>query len=66
MLIVQYNIPSILPTNLAHISNSRILLEVRKCMYIEWSTITNSTSSKDPFPSDELCYNQHYGQQHYH
>ena len=65
MLIIQYTIPNILPTNLACISGSKIFLEVHECMYIEWSTIANSISPKDPSPSDKFCCNQNYCQWHY-
>ena len=65
-LIAQYNIPSILPTSLARISDLTTCLEVRKCMYIKWSTIANSISSKDPSLSNKFCYDQHYCQWCYH
>ena len=62
MLIIQYTIPSTLPTNLAYISDSKFFLEARKCMYIERSTITNSISSKYPSSQHKLYCNQHYCQ----
>ena len=65
MLIIQFTIPNVLPTNLACISGSKIFLEVRECMYIEWLTIANSISPKDPSPSDKFCCNQNYCQWHY-
>ena len=66
MLIVQYTIPSVLPTNLAHISDLKTFLEVCKCISIEQSTITNSISSKYPSSHHKLYRNQHYCQWHYH
>ena len=65
MLIIQYTIPNVLPTNLAHISDSKIFPEARKCMYIEWSTITDSISSKYLSSRHKLYCNQHYYQWHY-
>ena len=65
MLIIQYTIPSTLPTNLACISDSKIFLEACQCMYIERSTITDSISSKYPSSRHKLYRNQHYYQWHY-
>ena len=65
-LIVQYTIPSVLPTNLAHISDSKTFLEVCKHISIEWPTITDPISSKYPSPCHKLYRNQHYCQWYHH
>ena len=66
MLIIQYTIPNVLPTNLTCISDSKTFLEVCKRISIEWSTITDSITSKYPSSHRKPYRNQHYCQRYYH